>query len=281
MFLVCLCPWLRALTPSPFLTSGLSSVIAQCHKLTTLQLQQCVGPFDMTDILQQHTGDSSSRLPEYHQQQQQQHRWQLSTLQLDGSVIKATDKQILRLLAVKRPQQQQQQQQHTDVSSKHHQRHTHKPDWSLLLNLCLVGVRGLTDQLLYSLADAGCELKHLRLEECYRTVTNTHNTSSSSSSTLSCNCASSSSKWLTTPVTYSFSKGALLHLLQHSCRLSLRSLQLRHAVSPLTADFVSIVSDIAPLLQRLVLDGCDLPKGGGFRFTPGAHAALQAVHVSM
>jgi hypothetical protein len=56
-------------------------VLAGCPKLTTLQLQQCVGPFHVQHML-----------PAC------QSRWQLSTLQLGGA--SASDAAILQLLGV-------------------------------------------------------------------------------------------------------------------------------------------------------------------------------------
>jgi hypothetical protein len=108
--------------------------------------------------------------------------------------------------------------------------------------LALVGLRGVCDVLLQTLAKLGCsKLQHLRLEECYR-----HSSSSSSSSTgnssSSSSISSSSLDWYP-----SFSATALLSLVSRSPQL--RSLRLRHATAPLPAPFVMAVAGAAPLLQ--------------------------------
>ncbi|WIA39332.1 hypothetical protein OEZ86_005444 [Tetradesmus obliquus] len=99
------CPHLQHLCLSlcPVSSTGVSAVIRGCPKLTSLQLQQCVGPFSATDMLEpcsMQQANNNSRSAGEQQQQQQQHRWQLSTLQLDGPPVDATDQQLLQLLAL-------------------------------------------------------------------------------------------------------------------------------------------------------------------------------------
>jgi hypothetical protein len=200
---------------------------------------------------QQNNADSNAE----QQQQQQQHHWQLSTLQLDGPPTEASDEQMLQLLAV--PSQSNLGQ-----------------TWSTLVNLCLVRVRGLSDALLYALAAACCSLQHLKLQDCY-----TCNSSSSSSGQTGsdlCNGSTAAGAGLAP----AFSGPALLQLLQRCCHSSLKSLQLRHAVSPLGLSFAAQAVAAAPLLQLLVLDACDLPRSGAFELEASPHGALQAVHVS-
>jgi hypothetical protein len=245
--------------------AGVSAVIRSCAKLTSLQLQQCVGPFNAADILhgssipQDNSTNSSAGKPQQ-QQQQQQHRWQLSTLQLDGPPTEATDQQLLQLLAV--PSQS------NLVNSGQ--------TWSTLVNLCLVRVRGLSDALLYALAAAHCSLQHLKLQDCY-TYSNER---SSSSVQARHDLRSGNTAAAGASLRPAFSEGALLQLLQCSCHSSLKSLQLRHAVSPLGINFVAQAVAAAPLLQLLVLDACDLPRNGAFELEASPHSALQAVHVS-
>lgn len=216
------------------------------------------------------------------QSRQQQHHWQLACLQLDGPTVDGNDRQLLQLLGIK----WQQQSVHIGPSQN--------PAWSALASLCLVHVRGLSDCLLYQLGAAGCRLQHFRLEECYSV--DVHSTAmpdleySVADSCQDCQqhasdpgvtgADTSSNKWSTAAVSASFSQAALLHMLRQSCCLSLRSLQLRHAVAPLTVNFVELAVAAAPLLQRLVLDACDLPEKGLFEYEPGTHSALQAIHVS-
>jgi hypothetical protein len=236
--------------------AGVSAVIRSCAKLTSLQLQQCVGPFHATDML--HSSSVQQQISSAGQLAQQQHHWQLSTLQLDGPPTQATDQQLLQLLAV--PSQS------NLVNSGQ--------TWSTLVNLCLVRVRGLSDALLYALAAARCSLQHLKLQDCY-----TCNSSSSSSVQAQPDpCSGSTAAGVV--LRPSFSEGALLQLLQHCCQSSLKSLQLRHAVSPLSITFVAQAVAAAPLLQLLVLDACDLPRNGAFELEASPHGALQAVHVS-
>jgi hypothetical protein len=205
---------------------------------------------------QENSTDDSAGQPQQ-QQQQQQHRWQLSTVQLDGPHTEATDQQLLQLLAV--PSQ-------SNVSQT----------WSTLVNLCLVRVRGLSDALLDALSAARCSLQHLKLQDCY-----TYNNSSSSSSSLKAGHDLCSGRTAAGgALNPSFSERALLQLLQQCCQSSLKSLQLRHAVSPLGLSFVVQAVAAAPLLQLLVLDACDLPRSGAFELETSPHGALQAVHVS-
>lgn len=199
-------------------------MLARCRKLHVLQLQQCVGPLAVPDMLPAPPAA------------QQQHRWQLSMLQLQqaGAAAPTADAQLVQLLGL------------PCMAAR-------SACWPALTSLCLVRVCGLSDRLLVRLADAGCRLLHLRLEDCWQPAS---------------------------PAAPVFSEPALLQLLARSCASSLHSLQLRHAVGPLSADAVALLLAAAPLLQQLVLDACDLP-GGAFAFEPWPHAALQAVHVSM
>lgn len=113
---------LYPLSPCP---TGVSAVIGGCPHLTALQLQQCVGPFDVGHML-----NRTHRLQQHQPQQQQQaqaasdtsstephkgtaaappRRWQLSTLQLSGPPTPCTDTQLLVLLGLRGRVQQQQQ----------------------------------------------------------------------------------------------------------------------------------------------------------------------------
>lgn len=236
----CLC-----CAPLPSL-AGVAAVLRGCPKLTTLQLQQCVGPFDVADML---AWQAAGALHQHNVQssQEQQHRWQLSTLQLSGAATMSTDEQLLKLLSVPAAVQSGQR-------------------WSNLANLCLVRITGLSDGLLHALAAVGCNLQHLKLQECY-------------ASSAAVAAGSSSQPCPAAPAAAAFSEAAVLQLLQRCCHCSLKSLQLRHAAAPLSAGFVTVAVAAAPLLQLLVLDACDLPYNGAFDFEPSRHDALQAIHV--
>jgi hypothetical protein len=220
----------RDLGPStvPAAAAGVGAVVNSCRRLTTLQLQQCVGPFRPAEVLQ------------LQQQQQQQgcaavqgtagsdvqHRWQLSTLQLSGPAAAWSDQQMMQLLGLQRP---------TDSSSSSRQGlqlqqgrlQGQVPALGLaarLSNLCLVRVEGLTDGLLLQLAAAECRLQHLRLEHCYTPAAGTTAAGHSACSSSSSNSSSGGGFRVA-----SFSGGALLQFVSDSCALSLRSLALRHA----------------------------------------------------
>lgn len=176
-------------------------MLHSCPHLTSLQLQQCVGPLTVADMLpSQHTPPSNQ------QQQQQQttarscnkQRWQLSNLQLSGPRTVASDNELMQLLGLQQQEQQGagdafqasglnqgssatqnaspvrsvQQAAVTAVTSQLHQLSVARPTpppatAAYLTSLCLVRVEGLTDGLLLQLAAAGCRLQHLRLEDCF------------------------------------------------------------------------------------------------------------------
>ena len=235
------------------------------------------------------------------------HRWKLQELQLCSGPCTATSQQVLQLLGfdfdrfdhtnkfdqhvdsrlmcisdsmviagsvkhkgnsssskVHPPTQQQQQQQGLGPSPQNP-----KPHLGCHLQvLSLVGLRGVCDVLLLTLAKLGCsKLQHLRLEECYRPASSSGSSSSSSAvvplpivapaaaaagggaSSSSCPMpwnthSSSSSRCSWCP---SFSPSALLQLIQSAPQLC--SLRLRHATAPLPADFVMAVAAAAPLIQ--------------------------------
>eukprot|EP00878_Enallax_costatus_P024601 GHUV01026266.1.p1 GENE.GHUV01026266.1~~GHUV01026266.1.p1 ORF type:complete len:269 (+),score=71.77 GHUV01026266.1:714-1520(+) len=218
---------------------------------------------------------------------QQRKSWKLSTLQLDGPPVECRDAELLQLLGISL-------QQHSTALPTTSPRSA--KSWQALTNLCLVRVIGLSDGFLHQLAAAGCQLQHLRLEQCYSSncslpacsdqrqqqLEQQECKASGATGSDSSGCTSSTGGPDGTLGT-SFSQAALLRLLSQTCSLTIRSLQTRHAVSPLTVDFVELAIAAAPLLQRLVLDACDLLDKGVLvpeAHTAGTHAALQAIHAS-
>lgn len=185
--------------------AGVSAVLCGCPHLTSLQLQQCVGPFNGADMTEQ---QHHQTLCSSEQQQGQSmlwpakppKRWQLATLQLSGAPTGCSDAQMLQLLGIRARQPSM-----TAAAAAH------------LTELCLVRVEGLTDSCLLQLAAAGCCLQHLSLQDCRTPLA----AAAGSPAKLACNSGSVQA--------LSFSSGALLQLVGSSCALSLHSLTLRHA----------------------------------------------------
>lgn len=234
-------------TCAPTLSSaaGVSAVLHSCRHLTSLQLQQCVGPLHVSDMLspqqQRHTDRATATARQ---------RWQLSTLQLSGPRTACTDTELMQLLGL-------QPSGHVISSTSSNSTQLPTPaapvitssiSTAYLIDLCLVRVEGLTDACLLHLAAAGCRLRHLRLEDCFtdrllsQAVANATTASTVTAASLAASAAFSGSpnsqlqqqqqeqqpdgNGCRTP---SFSPSALLQLVGDSCALSLRSLTLRHA----------------------------------------------------
>lgn len=180
-----------------------------------------------------------------------------------------------------------------------------------LHTLALVNVRGLSDALLSRLAAtagaggacSGLPLKHLRLEDCYCREgrgsggpSGIHNIRANASGASSCgsskggSCGGAHASSLCPPsrageggscgaacgLRPSFTAVGVLQLLSSCPRLL--SLRLRHAAAPLAAGFVEEAAARCPLLQRVLLDQCDL-QAGGFSLAPDAYSALTVVQV--
>lgn len=242
---------------------GVNAVLRACPKLHVLQLLHCSGSFSAAGLLEG---------------TEQLHRWPLTDLRVVGASNLMTNDDVMRLLGA-------------NCDMQHCTLGTAKlPNKQMLLKtLCLIGVTGLTNGLLQLLAAAGCpHLLHLQLEECYTPVAQSGcsyccpGSSKVNGVTSSSECSSSAagrqhkdrnSSQLWVP---SFDGAALLQLLQHTSYL--QTLRVRHAVTPLEPDFVLAVADAAPVLQMLVLDACDLRKGG-FNARPNPYGALQVVQV--
>jgi hypothetical protein len=193
-------------------------------------------------------------------QRPRRHRVQLRVLQLDGPVADAGDDALLRLI--------------TPVSPCNNPQPLSLPacidagaplePWALTA-LCLVRVSGVSDALLHALS--GCALQHVRLEECR---------------TAHSRDGSGSRQAVGAPPA-AFSEEGMRTLLTGRCGISLRSLQLRHAAAPLGEGFVAAAVRAAPLLQRLVLDACDLQLQAGAAgpelLDALPHGALRTLHV--
>jgi hypothetical protein len=145
----------------------------------------------------------------------------------------------------------------------------------LLRTLALANVRGLTDAALRALCAAAgrggsLELRHLRMEEC--TCEDAPRGAAAGGGGDDEAVAAGPGP----PRRPSFSEAALLRLLGRCPRLL--SLRLRHAAAPLGPGFVGAAVEACPLMERLLLDQCDLLQRG-FALTPDAYAALSAVQV--
>jgi hypothetical protein len=151
--------------------------------------------------------------------------------------------------------------------------------------LALVGIRGVDNSFLAALTAAGCpQLRHLRLEECYRCDCDSRRGCREGADRVS---SSSSSRGAAPeqqqvspcrPTGPAFTQDALLALLP-ACP-ALHSLRLRH-VAPLTAGFCRSVAAAAPLLRHLLVDGCDLGGVPWVRLAPDPHGALVEVQVGV
>jgi hypothetical protein len=212
-------------------------------------------------------------------------RWQIEDLQLvGGSPVHLSDAQLLCLLGVPLPPPPPPARLPALRLSR------------LLRCLALANARGLTDAALLSLAAAagpgggGLAIQHLRLEDCTRASEPRAAATSSAWATEaaaggaydgpSAGGGSSGSRGARHPQDCqwvpAFSEAVLLRLLARCPRLL--SLRLRHATAPLGPGFVGAAAEACPLLQRVVLDQCDLSQRG-FTLAPEAYSPLAAVQV--